>query len=521
MPTDDAPRLRRNVGVGAHTANPSGTPSWGSDPKSTLHRALVRTPPRATLCSDMATATSAVSIPDLCRAARRAARELATIDTAIKDAALHAIADALIERTPEILAANELDMAAGREADIGDALLDRLRLDLARIAAIAAAVAKIAALPDPVGEVIEGRRLPNGLDVRKVRVPLGVIAVVYEARPNVTIDAAALCLKAGNAIVLRGSSTAAHSNAVLAAIAAEAAVAAGLPVGCVGLVAGGGRGELAELATQTDDVDLIIPRGGEGLKAALKDVATVPVIYAASGNCHVYVDASADLDAAERIVLNAKIQRPGVCNAAETLLVHRDAAPAFVPRVLRALGEAGVLVRGDEATLALGGFCDRDPAARVGARVRARAAGSDGEGSRPSAHAPLGPAREAPFEPATEALLEPATEEDWATEYLAPTLAVRVVDSVQDAIEHIARYGSGHSEAILTRDTAAARSFQMGVDAACVYVNASTRFTDGGEFGMGAEIGNSTQKLHARGPIGLRELCTFKYLVEGDGHVRA
>jgi glutamate-5-semialdehyde dehydrogenase len=452
---------------------------------------------RGTLCSDMATATTAVSIPDLCRAARRAARELAAVDTAVKDAALLAVADALIERTPEILAANERDMSAGREAGIGDALLDRLRLDLARIAAIAAAVAKIAALPDPVGEVIEGRRLPNGLDVRKVRVPLGVIAVVYEARPNVTIDAASLCLKAGNAIVLRGSSTAAHSNAVLAAIASEAAVAAGLPAGCVSLVAGGGREELAELATQSETVDLIIPRGGEGLKDALKAIATVPVIYAASGNCHVYVDASAELDAAERIVLNAKTQRPGVCNAAETLLVHRDAAPAFIPRILRALGEAGVLVRGDERTLALGGSSNGDPAAPA----RARAAGA-GEEHR--------------YRPP-----EPATEEDWATEYLALTLAVRIVDSAQDAIEHIGRYGSGHSEAILTRDTAAARAFQLGVDAACVYVNASTRFTDGGEFGMGAEIGNSTQKLHARGPIGLRELCTFKYLVEGDGHVRA
>jgi glutamate-5-semialdehyde dehydrogenase len=452
----------------------------------------------------MAIAAPAISIPELCRSARRAARQLATLDTAVKDAALRAIADALIERTPEILAANELDMHAGRDARIGDALLDRLRLDLARIAAIAAAVSKIAALPDPVGEVIDGRRLPNGLDVRKVRVPLGVIAVVYEARPNVTIDAAALCLKAGNAIVLRGSSIAANSNAVLTAIASEAAVAAGLPEGCVSLVAGGGRAELAELATQNETVDLIIPRGGEGLKEALKAVATVPVIYAASGNCHVYVDATADLDAAERIVLNAKTQRPGVCNAAETLLVHRAVAGAFVPRVVRALGEAGVLVRGDERTLELVRSSAEDPAARVRARAGARAAGSIDEGS----HAGRAPS------------LEAATEEDWATEYLALTLAVRIVDSAQDAIEHISRYGSAHSEAILTRDTAAARAFQLGVDAACVYVNASTRFTDGGEFGMGAEIGNSTQKLHARGPIGLRELCTFKYLVEGDGHVR-
>ncbi len=417
------------------------------------------------------------------------------MDTAVKDAALLAIADALITRTPEILAANELDMAAtdrrsASEGEISAALLDRLALDPARIAAIAAGVRTIAALPDPVGELIEGRRLPNGLDVRKVRVPLGVVAVVYEARPNVTIDAAALCLKAGNAIVLRGSSIAAHSNAVLAAIAAEAAVTAGLPEGCVSLVAGGGREELAELATQNDTLDLIIPRGGEGLKAALKEVATVPVIYAASGNCHVYVDGSADVNEAVAIVLNAKTQRPGVCNAAETLLVHSDAVPAFLPAVLLALGDAGVLVRGDEHVLA-------------SAEVN--------RGMLAAEHSSRGLA----------VVVEPATEEDWATEYLALTLAVRVVGSLEEAIEHIGRYGSGHSEAILTRDTAAARAFQLGVDAACVYVNASTRFTDGGEFGMGAEIGNSTQKLHARGPIGLRELCTFKYLVEGDGHVRA
>jgi glutamate-5-semialdehyde dehydrogenase len=453
----------------------------------------------------MATATVTASIPEQCAAAKRAARRLAAVDTAVKDAALRAIAEALIARTPEILAANELDMIAGREGEIGAALLDRLALDPARIAAIAAGVLTIAALPDPVGELIEGRRLPNGLDVRKVRVPLGVVAVVYEARPNVTIDAAALCLKAGNAIVLRGSSIAAHSNEVLAAIASEAAVAAGLPAGCVSLVAGGGREELVELATQNDMLDLIIPRGGEGLKAALKEVATVPVIYAASGNCHVYVDESADVDEAVAIVLNAKTQRPGVCNAAETLLVHEAAAARFLPAMLSALGRAGVLVRADERTLELaGGEGDAPGVARPG--------GGAGENGAP-ATSHLGRA--------TDVTVEPATEDDWATEYLALTLAVRVVDSLEEAIEHIGRYGSGHSEAILTRDTAAARAFQRGVDAACVYVNASTRFTDGGEFGMGAEIGNSTQKLHARGPIGLRELCTFKYLVEGDGHVRA
>jgi glutamate-5-semialdehyde dehydrogenase len=415
------------------------------------------------------------SVADTCRAAKRAARELARTDTAVKDAALQEIAAALEARMAEILAANERDMQLAAEADIGAALLDRLRLDESRVGAIAGAVRQIVALSDPVGEVIDGHRLPNGLDVRKVRVPLGVVAVVYEARPNVTIDAAALCLKSGNAIVLRGSSSATHSNRALAEIAAQAAVEAGLPDGCVSLVAGGGREELAELATQSGHVDLIIPRGGESLKEALQAVATVPVIYAASGNCHVYVDRDADEDRAEAIVLNAKTQRPGVCNAAETLLVHAELAPSFLPRVLRALSAAGVELRGDERTRALAG---------AGVAVAL------------------------------------ADERDWATEYLAPILAVRVVDSVEQAIEHVGRYGSGHSEAIVTADTAAARAFQLGVDAACVYVNASTRFTDGGQFGMGAEIGNSTQKLHARGPIGLRELCTFKYLVEGDGHVR-
>jgi glutamate-5-semialdehyde dehydrogenase len=443
----------------------------------------------------MATAVS--SVTDICRAAKRASRRLARLDTAVKDAALEAIAAALQERAEEILTANERDMQEGREQEIGDALLDRLRLDEQRLAQIAQAVRQIAHLADPVGELIDGHRLPNGLDVRKVRVPLGVIAVVYEARPNVTIDAAALCLKSGNAIVLRGSSSAEHSNAALAQIASEAAVAAGLPEGCVSLVAGGGREELAELATQSDSVDLIIPRGGEGLKQALQSVATVPVIYAASGNCHVYVDTSADLDQAEAIVLNAKTQRPGVCNAAETLLVHRDVAPRFVPRIVRALNEASVVVRGDERVLEL--------------------VEDESERARADAASPL----EAEASLSDSALVQAASEEDWATEYLALTLAVAVVDSTEQAIEHIGRYGSGHSEAIVTRDTTSARAFQLGVDAACVYVNASTRFTDGGEFGMGAEIGNSTQKLHARGPIGLRELCTFKYLVEGDGHVRA
>jgi glutamate-5-semialdehyde dehydrogenase len=420
-------------------------------------------------------ASTAVSIADVCRAAQRASRTLATLGSSVKDEALEAIAAALTDSTEQILEANARDLEAGEANGLSDALLDRLALDERRIAGMAAGVRKIAALPDPVGEVIDGSTLPNGLALRRVRVPLGVIAVVYEARPNVTIDAAALCLKSGNAVVLRGSSSAAHSNAVLSAVASDAGSAAGLPQHAMSLVAGGGRQELAELATQTGVVDLIIPRGGEGLKAALKGVATVPVIYAASGNNHVYVDAGADLATAREIVLNAKLQRPGTCNAAEKLLVHADVAEGFLPDVLAALTGAGVVLHGDP-------------------RARAAAPGI---------------------------AIDAATDEDWDTEYLALEMAVGVVDSVEEAIAHINAHGSGHSEAILTPSAASARAFQLGVDAACVYVNASTRFTDGGEFGMGAEIGNSTQKLHARGPIGLRELCTFKYLVEGAGHVRA
>jgi glutamate-5-semialdehyde dehydrogenase len=419
-------------------------------------------------------ASTITSIADTCAAAKQASLSLAGLGSAGKDAALEAIASALLARTGGILEANSRDLEAGRDNGLSAALLDRLALDERRVAEMAGGVRKIAALPDPVGEVIDGARLQSGLSLRKVRVPLGVIAVVYEARPNVTIDATALCLKSGNAVVLRGSSSAAHSNAVLAAVAIAAARESGLPDGSIALVAGGGREELAELATQTGVVDLIVPRGGEGLKAALKGVATVPVIYAASGNCHVYVDASADLDAAHAIVLNAKLQRPGTCNSQEKLLVHADVAAAFLPRILGSLSDAGVTLHGDE---------------------RARAA-------------------------ASEIPIDAATEQDWGTEYLALELAVGVVDSTHEAIAHINAYGSGHSEAILTASTESARAFQLGVDAACVYVNASTRFTDGYEFGMGAEIGNSTQKLHARGPIGLRELCSFKYLIEGEGHIR-
>jgi glutamate-5-semialdehyde dehydrogenase len=419
-------------------------------------------------------ATTVTSVSEICAAAKRASRILAELDTDAKNAALHAVAGALELRTADILEANARDLGAGRESGLSAALLDRLALDERRVAEIARQVRDIAALPDPVGEVIEGRRLANGLEVRMVRVPLGVIAVVYEARPNVTIDATALCLKSGNAIVLRGSSMAMHSNLVLAGVASEAVIEAGLPEGSMALVAGGDRDELEQLATQTGLVDLIIPRGGEGLKAALKGVATVSVLYAASGNCHVYVERTADLEKAVAIALNAKVRKPSVCNAAETLLVDRAIAERFLPDAIRALADAGVELRGDDDVLEIAG--DLPIAA--------------------------------------------ASDEDWATEYLALTLAVGVVDSVQEAIEHINRYGSGHSDAIVTRDTTAARAFQLGVDSACVYVNASTAFTDGGEFGMGAEIGNSTQKLHARGPIGLRELCTYKYLIDGSGHVR-
>jgi glutamate-5-semialdehyde dehydrogenase len=423
----------------------------------------------------MATTAAGTTIAATCLAAQRASRSLATLSSAVKDEALEAIAAALVRSTEQILLANALDLEAGEGNGLSDALLDRLALDEGRVAAMAAGVRQIAALPDPVGEVIDGSTLANGLQLRRIRVPLGVVAVVYEARPNVTIDAAALCLKSGNAVVLRGSSSATHSNGVLAAVATDAATAAGLPSGAMSLIGGGEREDLAELATQAGVVDLIIPRGGEGLKAALKGVATVPVIYAASGNNHVYVDAGADLDVAKRIVLNAKLQRPGTCNAAEKLLVHADVADRFLPDVLLALSDAGVTLHGDQ-------------------RVRAAAPG---------------------------VAVDVATDDDWDTEYLALELAAAVVDSVDEAIAHINAHGSAHSEAIVTPSTAAARAFQLGVDAAVLYVNASTRFTDGGEFGMGAEIGNSTQKLHARGPIGLRELCTYKYLVDGAGHVRA
>jgi glutamate-5-semialdehyde dehydrogenase len=420
-------------------------------------------------------ATTAQPVADVCAQAQRAARQLAGLDTGTKDAALEAMAGALEERADEVLEANGRDMEAGEEAGLHSGLLDRLKLTEERLAVIARNVRSIVALPDPVGETIDGHKLENGLDVRRVRVPLGVVAVAYEARPNVTIDCSALCLKSGNAIVLRGSSTAAHSNAVLAEVASSAVHAAGVPEGAISIVNGGDRDELRQIATQDGVVDLIIPRGGEGLKAALKEHATVPVMYAAAGNCHVYVDASADLDKAVPIAVNAKVQKPSVCNAAETLLVHADVAADFLPRALSELRESGVELRVDGRTRALAG----------------------GMGNS----------------------LAEATEEDWKTEYHALILAVKVVDSVAAAIEHVNRYGSGHSEAIVTDSVDAAQAFTTEVDTACVYVNASTRFTDGAVFGMGAEIGNSTQKLHARGPIGMRELTTYKFVVEGSGQI--
>jgi glutamate-5-semialdehyde dehydrogenase len=416
------------------------------------------------------------SVTELCERAKRASHRLATLDTATKNAALEAIARELELRVEEIIEANAGDLAEGRAAGLDAALIDRLALDQSRVKAMADGVRDIVALPDPVGEELEARTLPNGLDLSKVRVPLGVVAIVYEARPNVTVDAAALAIKSGNAVVLRGSSTAARSNAVLAQIVAEAGEGAGLPEGSVSLVAGGGREELAELARQDGLVDLIIPRGGEGLKKALKESATVPVIYAAAGNCHVYVDAAADPEMAKEIAYNAKVQRPGVCNAAETLLVHSEIAPVVLPELFTLLRQAGVELVVDGRTRTL--------------------AGPEGD------------------------LLGEATEEDWDTEYLGLKMAVKTVDSLEEAIEHVNLHGTGHSEAIVTSDETAADTFTGTVDAACVYVNASTRFTDGGEFGMGAEMGNSTQKLHARGPIALRELTTSKYVVRGTGQVR-
>jgi glutamate-5-semialdehyde dehydrogenase len=418
-------------------------------------------------------ATTTRTVAEICEEAQRASHDLARATREVKDAALARLAALLDERTAEVLEANAEDLADERAAGLTDALRDRLTLDADRVAAMADGVREVAALDDPVGEEIDSRTLESGLELRKLRVPLGVVAVVYEARPNVTIDCAALCIKSGNAIVLRGSSYAQRSNAALAGLVAEALADAGLPAAAVQLL-DARREDIAELATSEGVVDLVIPRGGEGLKKALKDVATVPVMYAASGNCHVYVHADADLEMARSVAFNAKVDRPGVCNAAETLIVDAGVAAEFLPRVLADLSEAGVELVGDE---------------------RAR-------------------------EAAGEIAVGEAAPEDWDTEFLGLKMAVGVVDSLEDAIDHVNRHGTGHSEAIITATPEAADAFAGGVDAAAIYVNASTRFTDGFEFGMGAEIGNSTQKLHARGPIGLRELTTTKYVLRGEGQVR-
>ncbi|WP_285699603.1 glutamate-5-semialdehyde dehydrogenase [Actinomadura sp. NBRC 104412] len=404
--------------------------------------------------------------------AREAAAGLAPLPRAAKDAALHAVADALVASAPQIVKANEADVARARESGTSEYMIDRLSLTSERIAAIAEAVRKVAALPDPVGETVRGNVLPNGLDLRQVRVPLGVVGIIYEGRPNVTVDAAALCLKSGNAALLRGSSSAYESNAVLVDVMQGALAGTEVPRDAVQLVPGTSRESVRHLMRARGLVDVLIPRGGASLINSVVEQSTVPVIETGVGNCAVYVDAAADVDQAVTILLNAKTQRPSVCNAAETVLVHQDIAAEFLPKALDALREAGVTVHGDEA-------------------VRAYSAD-----------------------------VVPATEDDYYAEYLSLDIAARVVPSLDEAVRHIRVYGSGHTEAIVTTSQTAARRFVALVDSAAVMVNASTRFTDGEEFGFGAEIGISTQKLHARGPMGLPELTSTKYVVTGEGHLR-
>ncbi len=410
------------------------------------------------------------------RRARQAAASLRLLTRHEKDAALLAIADALDARAPEIVAANESDVARAVEAGTAPALIDRLTLTTARIADIAQALRNVAGLPDPVGEVIRGYTLPNGLQVRQLRVPLGVVGMIYEARPNVTVDAAGLCLKSGNAALLRGSSSAASSNEALTGIMRDSLVASGLPADAIQMVPGETHESVKYLMTARGLVDVLIPRGGESLIRSVVDNSTVPVIETGVGNCHVYVDKDADIDKAIAILLNSKAQRVSVCNAAETLLVHREIAEAFLPRALAALRDAGVTIHGDAAFEAY-----------------AQETGCD---------------------------FSPVTDDDWAAEYYSLDLAAGVVASIDAAIDHIRTWSSGHTEAIVTDSQSAAQRFVAGVDSAAVMVNASTRFTDGGEFGFGAEIGISTQKLHARGPMGLTELTTTTYVVTGDGHIR-
>jgi len=407
---------------------------------------------------------------ELGRAAVAAGRVVARSSSAARDDALRFAAELVEERSGAILAANAIDLDRATGAGVDATSLDRLRLDDARIAGMAVGLRDVAALPDPVGEVVDGWVRPNGLRVERVRIPLGVIGIIYENRPNVTSDAAGLCLKSGNAVLLRGSSSAISTNQVVAAALRDGLAKAGLPVDAVGLVEDTTREGAVAFMQLTGVIDCLIPRGGSSLVASILEHATVPYVVDGIGNCHVYVDAAADLDMAESIVVNAKTQRPGVCNAAESLVVHRDVAAQFLPRVAAALD--GVVLRGDEAARAL--------LPGIGA----------------------------------------ASEEDFATEFLGLTMSVAVVDDLDAAIDHITRYGSGHSEAIVTRDIGAAGRFTTEVDAAAVVVNASTRFVDGGELGLGAEIGISTQKLHARGPMGLRELTSIRFVVTGTGQVR-
>ncbi|MCU1497660.1 MAG: glutamate-5-semialdehyde dehydrogenase [Acidimicrobiales bacterium] len=402
--------------------------------------------------------------------AKAASRVLATASTSQKDDALRAGADLLVDRTAEVLAANAADVARATADGVATTVIDRLRLDAARVEAMAGGLRQVASLPDPVGEVLDGWVRPNGLRISRVRVPLGVVAIIYENRPNVTSDAAGLCLKSGNAAFLRGSSGAITSNEAIAGVLREAYEKADLPADALVLVTDTSREAAVEFMRQRDSIDCLIPRGGPSLIRSILENATVPYVIDGDGNCHVYVDAAADLEMAARIIHNAKTQRPSVCNAAETLLVHQAVARPFLAGLPEIL--AGVDLVADPATIAL----------------------------LPSA--------------------AEATEDDWSNEFLDLKLAVKVVDDIDQAIDHIARYGSGHSEAIVTGSLTAADRFCQEVDAAAVVVNASTRFVDGEEFGFGAEIGISTQKLHARGPMGLRELTTAKYLVRGEGQIR-
>ncbi len=405
--------------------------------------------------------------------AKEAAKVLAYTDMNQKNRALQAIADTLRANIPAILAANEEDIRAAEANGMNPIMVDRLRLTAERIEGVADAVLEVMAMQDPVGEIVEGFTRPNGMQVQKVRVPLGVVGIIFESRPNVTVDAAVLCLKAGNAAFLRGGKEAIHSNIVLSDLMREAVCSAGLPEASITLLHDTSRETANEMMQLTGLLDVLIPRGGAGLIRAVVENARVPVIETGTGNCHIYVDRSADIAMAAEIVYNAKTSRPSVCNAAESLLVHADIAEAALPRIRERLDEKGVIIYGCPRTRAI-----------------------------------LGDA------------VQPATEADYAAEYLDYKISCKVVDSLDEAIAHIARYSTGHSEAIITRDYENARRFTARVDSTAVYVNASTRFTDGGEFGQGAEIGISTQKLHARGPMGLRELCSVKYIVFGDGQVR-